>query len=101
MHRTVTVKEPLTGATPSAGHQQPMVRHIVDRGDVSKGIPSAATVEALKLHGVTGAVEPQAKTLCGEPWDRLGITPNGPLCDACRDVYRQRHPGWPLPGHVM
>lgn len=93
---TVTVKEPMTRATPSAGHQQPMVRHIVDRGDVPKGIP---TPETAALVGRTAPpVEPQAKTLCGEPWDRLGITPDGPLCDGCRAEYRRRHPTWPLPG---
>ncbi len=93
---TVTVKDPLTRATPSLGHQPPMLRHIVDRGDLPRGVPSAETAALLGLP--SAPVEPQATTLCGEPWDRLGISPDGPLCGPCRAEYVRRHPTRPLPG---
>jgi hypothetical protein len=99
---TLTVKEPVTRAVPSTGNALPMKRHIVDRGDAPKGIPSAALVEFLASEGVkvdvAGATEPQALTLCGEPWDAIGIAPAGAVCDGCAAEYHRRHPGWPLPG---
>jgi len=94
---TITVKEPVTRAVPSTGSVLPMKRHIVDRGDVPKGIPSAETAERFGL-SVPAAVEPQPTTLCGEPWDALGIAPTGAVCDGCAAEYHRRHPGWPLPG---
>ena len=64
----------------------PMLRHIVDKGDwQAKGFLGDAPPN------------PQQTTLCGKPWDRLGVSA-GPLCDACRTEYVRRHPGWPLPG---
>lgn len=92
----MTETKTLPRATPSTT-STPLKRHIVDRGDVPKGIPSAATVEAFKL-GVAGAPQPQQTTLCGESWDRLGVSPDGALCEPCVAEYRRRHPTWPLPG---
>lgn len=62
----------------------PMLRHLVDKGDWHLGVlPS-------------DWVEPQQRALCGHVWDRLGISPDGPLCDSCADEFIRRH-GYPHP----
>jgi len=77
----------LPRATPSTGTPTPMVRHIVDRGDWPRGVSGSESAE------------PQQRALCGEPWDRIGVSA-GPLCDGCEAEYRRRHPTWPLPGET-
>ena len=87
MTRQVIVKEPLTKAVPSQGNQFPMVRHVVDKGDwTAKGFLG------------NRAPNPQQQTLCKQPWDRLNVSPDGPLCEECKAEYRRRHPDWPFPG---
>lgn len=94
----MTTTKTIATAEPSIA-PPPLKRHIVDNGDWAKGVMSP---EAAALHGkptrVFDGPDPQQKTLCGEPWDRYGISPSGPLCGACRAEYVRRHPTWPLPG---
>lgn len=68
----------LPRATPSTGTPAPMVRHIVEQR------PEGG---------------PRDVALCGEPWDRLHVSP-GPMCEPCEAEYRRRHPTWPLPGEM-
>lgn len=65
----------ITTAEPSIA-PPPMPRHLVqirDNPDPAEG------------------VNPREVTLCGAPWDRLGVSPNGPLCDPCADEFKRRH----------
>ena len=54
------------------------VRHIVKRIDAKGG----------QLGNIT---------LCGELWDIANPT-TGDYCKKCVEIYRNLHPGWPLPG---
>ena len=64
------VEEQVAQAPPAT----PMVRHIVEKK------PGAAPT----------AVDYEDKALCGALWDRLFVSPDGPLCGDCRAEFRLR-----------
>lgn len=82
----------LPRATPSTGTP--------NNGDWKAGVVSrdAALVREDRPARVFDTPNPQGVTLCGEPWDRLSVSPHGPVCEGCAAEYRKRHPTWPLPG---
>ncbi len=88
----MTQVKTITTAEPSVGDVRPLKRHLVDKGDALRGVPA-------REWGVPGTenVQPQQRTLCGELWDRLGLKPNGPVCERCVAEFRRRHPNWTVP----
>ena len=63
-------------ATTTGAPPRPLKRHIVDR------LPTGRVAE---------------RTVCGKPWDRAYLAPQGEPCEACCDVLRERGHGHMIP----
>lgn len=60
----------------------------IARAEISDGTAVPMPRHLVQTHG--GVRE---TTLCGRPWDRLGVRPNGDLCEGCGDEFARRHGG--------